>query len=94
MEILKMKKEFQKVIKEIRNEIGGNFPKPMMTGQQMEKNTATVNCGGEWSTKEETIILATIVMNDKRFTDFIEKHSAKANIETNTFGTMQVRINY
>lgn len=42
-----MKKDFQKVIKAIRDgqKVPSEYPKAMMTAQQMRKNTATVNCG-------------------------------------------------
>lgn len=40
-----MKKDFQKVVKMFRYDHScGDYPKAMMTGQQMRKNTATVNC--------------------------------------------------
>lgn len=42
-----IKKMFQKTISAIRKEMDDDYPKAMMTGQQMAKNTATVNCGGE-----------------------------------------------
>ena len=95
METIKIKKEFQKVIATIRKEKStGNFPKPMMTSSQMEKRTATVNCGGEWGTPESTMEKAKMVMEDERFKDFLAKVEATATIETNNFGTYQVRINY
>lgn len=91
----KTKKDFQKAIKAIREDMGREvFPKPMMTSAQMEKNQATVNCGGEWSTKEKTEEIANAVMNSERFTEFLDKYEAKAVIETNSFGTLQIRIFY
>lgn len=95
MEIMKIKKELQKVIGTIRKEKSANsFPKAMMTGQQMEKSTATVNCGGEWGTPESTMKRAKMVMDDERFKAFLEKYNATANIEPNSFGTYQIRIHY
>ena len=95
MDIMKMKKDFSKVIGTIRKEKSTNsFPKPMMTGQQMEKRTATVNCGGEWGNPEDTLARANMVMEDERFSGFLEKYEATARIETNNFGTYQIRINY
>ena len=47
-----VKKEFQKVVAHIRAERNksrerkSEYPKAMMTGQQMKKRTATVNCCG------------------------------------------------
>jgi hypothetical protein len=90
-----MKKEFQKVIATIRKEKrAGSFPKPMMTTSQMEKRTATVNCGGEWGSQESTMEIAKMVMEDERFKSFLVKSEATAKIETNNFGTYQIRINY
>lgn len=94
------KKEFQKVISKIRNdrkkETGNKnceYPKAMMTGQQIKKNTATVNCGGEWY-GEESKELANAVMQDERFKQLIGKYNAKASTEVNPFGGVQIRINY
>lgn len=96
-----MKKEFQKVIATIRKEYGESinrtncsYPKPMMTEAQMEKRTATVNCGGEWKKLEATKEIAEMVLNDERFKSFLEKYSAQATKELNPFGTIQIRINY
>ena len=92
----KMKKEFQKVIGAIRKgqEQKSDYPKPMMTGQQMEKNTATVNCGGEWSIPEKTRAKAEMVMADERFKAFLEKWEATARFEIIGEGNTQIRINY
>lgn len=95
-----IKKDFQKVIKAIRDaknkECGTNseFPKAMMTRQQIAKGTATVNCGGEWGSLEGTTYRANKVMNDERFTEFLTRWNATAKIEMNSFGTAQIRINY
>lgn len=89
-----IKRDFQKVIGAIRKEGGKQFPKAMLTGQQAAKNTATVNCGGEWYSLESTEKIAAAVMSDKRFTDFLEKHNATAQVELNPFGAQQIRINY
>lgn len=42
-----MKKELQKLVKAFRDgqETPSEFPKAMMTAQQMRKGTATINCG-------------------------------------------------
>ena len=95
----KIKRDLQKAVSGVRadrkktNE-REEYPKAMMTGQQMEKNTATVNCGGEWKKAETTLEIATQVINDERFKDFLEKHNADARIEANNFGGFQIRINY
>lgn len=70
------------------------FPKPIMTAKQMEQNTATINCGGEFSSLEKTTERSELVMNDERFKEFLKKHNATAKIELNQFGTKQIRINF
>ena len=42
-----MKKDLQKVVKAFRDEqeTPSEYPKAMMTAQQMSKGTATINCG-------------------------------------------------
>ena len=95
-----IKKDFQKVIKSIREQISAyegktyEFPKAMMTGQQMDKNTATVNCGGEWRSAEYSKEIADVVMTHSEFQVFLIKYQAKAHIEENKFGGVQIRINY
>ena len=100
-DLKKAKKEFAKVIGTIRKERNEeinlpncSFPKPMMTIKQMEQNTATVNCGGEFSSLETTTERSELVMNDERFKEFLKKHNATAKIELNQFGTKQIRINF
>ena len=91
------KKDFQKTIKAIRNTISivtgedQEFPKAMMTGQQEAKNTATVNCGRR---RESTEAVAKVVMDDPLFRGFLAQYKAKANIEINSEGKTQVRINF
>lgn len=97
-----IKKDFQKVIKAIRDaknkECGTNseFPKAMMTRQQIAKGTATVNCGGEWCKHSPEVARerADLVMKDERFTAFLTKWNATAHIELDNFGVTQIRINY
>lgn len=91
----KTKKDFQKVIGSIRKDgESATYPKPMMTVVQMEKREATVNCGGEWSTAEKTLSRAKAVMDDERFTAFLERHNGTARLELNSFKTYQIRINF
>lgn len=93
------KKEFQKVITAIRNDISAEkgskvrFPKAMMTVVQEERRTATVNCGGEWGTPESTKALADRVLTDIRFVKLM-KDSTNAHIEANNFGGFQIRVNW
>lgn len=76
---MEKKKEFQKVIKEIR--AGRPYPKAMMTGQQERKGTATVNCGGAWKPSTVTREIAEEVIEDKAFQAFLARHSATAELE-------------
>lgn len=96
-------KKFRKIIKMIRDErnndgiaVRADFPKAMMTGRQIGKNTATVNCGGDWCARrpEVTRKLAELVVNDPRFVEFIEEENAHAYIERTAAGVYQVRVNY
>lgn len=75
-----MKKEFQKAVKTIRAEIapeGCAYPKAMMTGQQVNKGTATVNCGRSQST-------AQLVIKHRAFVEYLKQWNATATIETAT----------
>lgn len=91
----KTKKAFQRVIANIRKETGDQFPKAMMTSQQMNKCTATVNCGGEFKGTESSKELAEKVLNDERFLTFLEKNKAAAAVEAISISNKmvyQVRI--
>ena len=94
------KKAFQKIIKTIRDErpqmkkwgiseemMSQEYPKAMMTAVQMGKKTATVNC----DRKKEVVDL---VLNDSRFIKLMTESKAKALIETNSEGYIQIRITY
>lgn len=79
--MIQNKRDFQKVISAIRKEMGGGeYPKAMCTGQQMEKRTATVNCGGEWCSSKSAET-AQQVMENMKFVDFCVAHKAKARYE-------------
>ena len=96
------KAAFQKVIGDIRKDWRvmrgtpkGEYPKAMMTGQQAEHNTATVNCGGDHCSFSNE--LAEFVMNDERFQAFLSSTGAKAVKEKFWHGSCpgyQVRINF
>lgn len=98
------KKEFQKVISKIRadrrieeNLPRTEYPKAMMTSSQMAKNTATVNCGGEWVALDTSKKTAARVMRDERFQKFLADNQATATVETFWVGSCracQIRINY
>lgn len=98
-----MKKEYQRLFKEIREKDFGvdskrhdncKFPKPMMTEAQMEKGTATVNCGGEWLTVDTTKRIADKVMANESFKAFLTKYEAKAELELTPFHSYQIRIRF
>lgn len=75
-----VKKEFQKVVATIRKDLNAaagktyEYPKAMMTGQQMQKNTATVNCGHSFTRPEK-------VLQHPAFKDFLQKFNATAKTE-------------
>ena len=94
MDTATIKKEFSKTISKIRKDIGGEFPKAMMTSHQMAKSTATVNCGGEWRSAEKCASMAAQIMEDERFQAFLAKCNARAEIEISSFGRPQIRIHY
>ena len=88
------KKEFQRVIGAIRKGMGEEYPKAMMTNQQMAHNTATVNCGGEFKTTLYTTEMAERVMNDFSFQDFLREYDCTAKWEATSLGRIQIRINF
>jgi len=90
-----LKKEFQKVIGEIRRFRGGSdYPKAMCTNQQMCNNTATVNCGGERNA-EKSAEIAREVLKDKKFSAFIAYFKAEAKVEyVGRNGGVQIRVNF
>lgn len=83
---MNIKKAFQKTVSDIRKDWRvkrdtpqAEYPKAMMTGQQEAKNTATVNCGGEWCSFSRE--LAEYVLNDERFQKFLSDAGAEATVE-------------
>lgn len=98
------KREFQKVIGKIRADVRvedelprTEYPKAMMTGQQIEKMTATVNCGGEWVSASRSRQVARRVIRDERFQQFLQESNGKAEIEQFYVGSclaFQVRIHF
>lgn len=88
------KKEFQTIIKSLRDELKyGDFPKAMMTNSQEAKRTATVNVGRTyWSHKPEVSReRSAIILHHSLFQDFLKKHNATAIIEHNAEGA-QIRL--
>ena len=107
MEIAKIKKDLKKTIKSIRDELNAakgeagttrclahDIPKAMMTDRQVEKRTATVNCGAGWhSTGKDSKSLAHTVNESAAFKEFLERAGATARIEPTGYG-YQIRITY
>ena len=92
-DLMKTKKALQKTIKAMRKD-GEEFPKAMMTGQQMEKRTATVNCGGEWRPKESRKRAENVLASDL-FKAFLAEAGATARLEhVERFDAWQIRITY
>ena len=99
---MNIKKAFQKTISEIRkdwridrNTPNDEYPKAMMTSQQEQHNTATVNCGGDWCSFSKE--LAQYVMDDERFRKFISDTGAKVTVEKfyrYSSPAYQIRINF
>ena len=107
MEANKIKKDLQKTIKGIREElnaakgeagarrcIANEIPKAMMTQVQMEKSQATINCGAGWISGTKTGALADKVENHEAFKAFLERNGAKAQIESVAGSGWQIRIYY
>lgn len=104
MDYIKRKKDFQKVISDIRKDWriknrtpAADIPKAMMTHQQEMNDTATVNCGGQWCSALLENELAHFVMDDTRFKDYLKKYNATCELEKfgvySSFG-FQVRIHF
>lgn len=99
---MNIKRAFQKTISEIRedwrierNTPQGEYPKAMMTSQQEERHTATVNCGADHCSFSRE--LADRVMKDERFQKFLTDAGAKAVKEDVWRGSChgyQVRISF
>ena len=70
-----MKKELQKTVKAFRDaqETASDFPKAMMTAQQIRKGTATINCGRRETGKER----AEKMIEYKPFIAWCEEFGAK-----------------
>ena len=107
METSKIKKDLQKTVKSIRDELNAakgeagkkrclanEIPKAMMTAAQMEKGTATVNCGAGWFNATQTGDLASKVYNSPYFKEFLTRANATAKIESVAGSAGQVRIYY
>jgi hypothetical protein len=92
-----MKKDFQKAIKAIRDgqKVPSEYPKAMMTAQQMRKGTATVNCGSGSPGRNRR---ATVISN-AAFVKWCEMYGIKAidfeEVADGFGGTQtQIRLTY
>lgn len=99
-----IKKEFQKLIKSIRESdfnstSGCEYPKAIMTEAMMERGEATIifTWQGRFhseSTKEYTRARAEKMMKVKAFTDFLNREEATAQIELKENNNYQIRIKF
>ena len=99
-----IKREFQKIIKSIResdfnSEAGSEYPKAIMTDGMMQKGEATIifrwagsNANAE--IREITKEKANRMMNIQSFRDFLEKEEATAKIELRDDNSYQIRIQF
>ena len=104
MDTKSMKKDFQKMVKAYRDSkpaiysewskqmVRPEFPKAMLTNQQLCNNTATINFGYGTSRIHDE---AKAFINSAAFTTFCDKYEIKnAFVELNSDNRYQVRINY
>lgn len=99
-----IKKDFQKTVKEIREDIKKScdqpkleYPKAMMTGQQIRKGTATINCGGEWRSSAFSRTLSSRVFEHKLLKEFCKRNNAEACVEEikiGQFPAFQIRLRF
>ena len=100
-----IKKDFQKVVKAIRDDLNhiterkNEYPKAMMTGQQIKKRTTTINCGEYAGLRlvQYANDLAFRILYDDLFENFCNAYGVVAYIERITRGvytTTQIRIKY
>ena len=104
-----MKKEFQKMVKAFRDELPDRtitnwrtgremtvrpeFPKAMMTGQQMSKKTATINFGRE--DEKDNWTAAAAFFDYPPFIAWLQKYGILgAGIETSSDHNVQIRVKW
>ena len=103
MEIKKMKKELQKIVKAYRdskpdaqdwrgNPCRDEYPKAMMTSQQMAKQTATINFGYDTAAHQEELAEFT---GSEAFKSFMKQNGLiYAGKELNQDNNIQIRIRW
>lgn len=101
--IATIKKDLQKIVKKYRDSLEKvidnrgrvftpEYPKAMMTGQQIEKGTATINFGYNFADHHDNL---NEFANSEAFKTFCEKHSIKvAGKEINADNRVQLRLYY
>lgn len=99
-----IKREFQKIIKSIResdfnSNAGCEYPKAIMTEAMMERGEATIIFAWQGSFRNEackqyTKERAEKMMNIKAFTDFLNREQATAQIELKENNNFQIRIHF
>ena len=99
-----IKREFQKVIKSIResdfnSKAGCEYPKAIMTEAMMERGEATIIFLWQGETYDErgreySKAKAEKMMEVKSFTDFLNREQATAQIELKENNNYQIRIHF
>lgn len=99
-----IKREFQKLIKSIResdfnSEAGSEYPKAIMTDAMMERGEATIIFlwqGTSYGEKGRRYSKAKAekMMEVKSFTDFLNREQATAQIELKENNNYQIRIHF
>lgn len=85
-----LKKDLQKVAKDIRA-AGGYYetPKAMMTERQIKNNTATLNCD-HWKVEE----IKARVIDTPAFSSLVQKYNLTFFMFTDNYGHNHIRLNY
>ena len=99
-----IKREFQKLIKSIResdfnSKTGSEYPKAIMTDAMMEKGEATIiflwqGTSYDEKGREYSKAKAEKMMELKSFTDFLNREQATAQIELKENNNYQIRIHF
>lgn len=103
-----MKKDLQKLVKRFRDAqpdmhstkwdgtpytYRSEYPKAMMTSQQMTNNTATINCGHSRSERSQNNARDLIAYPP--FVEWVQKYNVKSvQVELNPDNCYQVRVRY
>lgn len=92
-----MKKEFQKLIKKIREEnFKGEYPKAIMADSMTEKGQASIvfSYSGDNTFRGYTKEMAEKVMSIESFQSFLNKYEATAQIQLRANQSYEIRIQF